>query len=362
MTEKPMLILDSHLDLAFNALQINRDLTQPAATIRTHDSESLMRSFGSCTVALPELHRGHVGIVFGTVMSRLSPNDRWTRTGMYCQEQCYAVGRGHAAYYHALEREGRIRFIRGLNDLDEAVASWENPSADTPIGLMMAMESADPILDPEQVPEWYDLGLRMVSISHYGVSSYSHGTGSEGGLLPRAKPLLDAFAETGIIVDMTHLTDQAFWELLEVYDGPVVASHHNCRALVPGQRQLTDEMIGAIVERGGIIGGALDVWMLDTGWKKDTPAYEQTTAATLETVADHVDHIAQLVGNAKHSGIGSDLDGGYGVEQSPRDLNTIADLAKLGDILQKRGYSEEDVRGILSGNWIRFLKETWNKA
>jgi len=218
------LILDSHLDLAFNALQINRDLTQPAAMVRTHDPVAVMDAYGSCTTTFPELRKGHIGIVFGTVMTRLDPHDRWTRTGMYTQGQCYAVGRGHAAYYQALEKQGLLRLIRTAKDLDETVAAWETPRADTPIGLVLAMESADPILGPDNVQEWYDLGLRVVSISHYGTSAYSHGTGTEGGLLPAAKPLLDAFRSAGIIVDMTHLTDQAHWELLEIYDGPVCAS------------------------------------------------------------------------------------------------------------------------------------------
>jgi membrane dipeptidase len=358
----PYLILDSHLDLAFSALQINRDLTQPAATVRTHDPVSIIESFGSCTVTLPELRRGNVGIVFGTVMSRLDPTDRWSRTGMYNQDQCHGVGRGHLAYYQALERAGYIRFIRTIEDLDAMTTAWQQPAADTPIGLILSMESADPILDPEQVPEWYELGLRMVSISHYGTSTYSHGTGTEGGLLPPAKPLLNALNAAGIIVDMTHLTDQAHWEVLEIYDGPVCASHHNCRALTPGQRQLTDEMIRSIAARGGIIGAALDAWMLDPQWQRKTPAYDQQTQATLETVADHIDHIAQLLGSCRHSGIGTDLDGGFGTEQAPRDLNTIADLQKLHGIFAKRGYSEDDIKGIFAENWIRLLKEVWSKG
>jgi membrane dipeptidase len=312
-------------------------------------------------VTFPELRKGHVGIVFGTVMSRLDPNDRWTHTGMYCQEQCYGVGRGHYAYYQAMEKLGVVRLIRNITDLEEIVAAWKAPTPETPVGLVLAMESSDPILDPGQVPEWYDLGLRMASISHYGTSAYSHGTGTEGGVLPRAKSLLDAFREAGIIVDMTHLTDQAFWEVLEIYDGPVAASHHNCRALVPGQRQLDDDMIKAIAQRGGVIGSVFDAWMLDPDWKRETPCYEQSTKATLQTVADHIDYIAQLLGNARHCGIGSDLDGGFGTEQGPRDVNTIADLQKLQKIFRDRGYPEQDIANILSGNWVCLLKETWSR-
>ncbi|MDP6779019.1 MAG: membrane dipeptidase [Candidatus Latescibacteria bacterium] len=357
----PYLIIDGHLDLAFSALQVNRDLTQPAATVRAHDPDPLVRSFGSCTVTFPELRKGNVGIVLGTVMSRLDPNDQWTRTGMYTQSQCYGVGRGHYAYYEAMEWEGVIRFIHDVEDLDEVLADWEEPRPDTPIGLVLAMESADPILGPDQVPEWYDLGLRMVSISHYGTSAYSHGTGTEGGLLPTAKPLLDALREAGIIVDLTHTTDISFWEILDLYDGPVCASHHNCRVLTPGQRQLTDDMIKAIAERDGVIGAACDAWMLDPEWKREVPCYEQITSATLETVADHVDHVVQLLGNARNAGIGSDLDGGFGTEQGPRDLNTIADLQKLASIFEERGYADEDIRSIMSGNWIRLLRQIMQK-
>ena len=354
------LIFDSHLDLAFSALQINRDLTLPAATVRTHDPVAVMESFGSCTVTLAELRRGKIGLVCGTVMSRLADNDLWSRTGMYNQDQCHGVGRGHLAYYQALEREGLICFIRTAADLAKSVAAWQQPTADTPLGLILAMESADPILGPDQVPEWYELGLRMVSISHYGTSTYSHGTGTQGGLLPPAKPLLDAFAQVGIIVDMTHLTDAAHWELLDIYEGPICASHHNCRALTPGQRQLTDEMIRSIAARGGVIGTALDAWMLDPNWQKKVPPYAQQTQATMDTVADHIDYIAQLLGTTRHCGIGTDLDGGFGAEQAPRDLNTIADLQKLHPIFTRRGYSDEDILGIFSANWIGFLKEVWS--
>ena len=361
MTDNAPLIFDSHLDLAFAALQINRDLTQPTATVRTHDPVEIMESFGSCTVTLPELRRGRIGLVCGTVMSRLDSQDKWTRTGMYTQAQCHGVGRGHLAYYQALERQGAIRFIRTAEELTAMATAWQDPAADTPIGLILSMESADPILSPDQVAQWYDLGLRMVSISHYGTSTYSHGTGTEGGLLPPAKPLLNALRAAGIAVDMTHLTDQAHWELLEIYDGPICASHHNCRVLTPGQRQLTDDMIHSIAERDGVIGAALDAWMLDPGWQRPIPPYDQQTAATLSTVADHIDHICQLLGTARHCGIGTDLDGGFGTEQAPRDLNTIADLQKLHPIFVERGYSAEDIEGIFSGNWIRFLQNIWRQ-
>ena len=353
------LLVDSHLDLAFDAIQLKRDLAAPVAPVRAHDPEPLIRSFGTCTVTFPELRKGGVGLVFGTVMTRIDPNDSWTATGMYAQSQCYGIGVGHRAYYQAMERAGVLRFIRTTTELDRHVAEWEADPATTPIGLVLAMESADSILGPDHVPEWHAAGLRMVSIAHYGVSTYAHGTGTEGGLLPPAKPLLEALQAHRIILDLTHFADKAFWEALEAFDGRVAASHHNCRALVPGQRQLSNEMIRAIIEREGVIGVALDAWMLDPKWQRDLPGCEQLAHVTLEAVADHVDHIAQIAGSSRYCGIGSDLDGGYGQEQAPRDVNTIADLQWLGGILERRGYTAADVQGIFSGSWIRLLRETW---
>ena len=366
MVDQP-LIVDSHLDLGFSALQINRDLTQPAASARVQDSVDTQESYGTCTVTLPELRRGRVGIVCGTVMSRLDPNDRGTRTGMYSQTQCHGVGRGHLACYQALERAGHLNILHSRRQLDDMVSLWQQAEVGVdgsgpPIGLVLTMESADPILGPDQVPEWHALGLRMVSLSHYGTSTYSNGTATEGGLLPPAGPLLKALQAAGIVVDVTHLTDQAHWELIDLYDGPICASHHNCRALTPGQRQLTDDMIRSIAERDGVIGTAFDSWMLDPEWQRGTPACDQQSGATLRTVVDHMDYVAQLTGTSRHCGIGTDLDGGFGTEQAPRDLNTIADLQNLAPLMQEKGFSDEDIAGILSGNWLRLLRQHWKDS
>ena len=107
------------------------------------------------------------------------------------------------------------------------------------------------------------------------------------------------------------------------------------------QRQLRDSDIRKIVDRGGVIGASFDAWMLDPGCGQGPGKVRRV--ATLETVADHIDHVCQLAGSAKHSAIGSDLDGGFGTEQSPADLDTIADLRKLPAILKRRGYSDDDI-------------------
>ncbi len=157
---------------------------------------------------------------------------------------------------------------------------------------------------------------------------------------------------------MTHLSDQCFFEALDIYGGPVLASHHNCRALVPDPRQLTDEQIKRLLSRGAVIGTALDAWMLYPGWIRGVT---QPEVVGLEAMIDHIDRVCQLAGNARHAAIGTDLDGGFGREQTPRDLDTIADLQRVPEMLQRRGYPEEAIRGIMYENWLRFFREAWTR-
>jgi membrane dipeptidase len=347
----PSLIIDGHLDIAVNAMQIRRDLTLPVEEVRGQDSDAVRKEFGTCTVTLPALRKGRVGIVFATVMIRIDPAGSYAGTGMRTQLQCYAMGRGHAAYYEALERAGEARIIRTAADLAEVAAEWRTLGEPRRIGIVISMESADPIVDPEQAEEWRRIGLRCVSLSHYGTGAYAHGTGTEGGLLPRARDLLAALKAARILVDVTHLTDQGLWELLEAYDGPLVASHHNCRSLVPGQRQLTDDMIKALVQRDAVIGTSFDLWMLDPKFARGSGA----RSVGLEAVADQIDRVSQLAGSSRHAAIGSDLDGGYGVEQSPAGLDTIADVPRVASILEARGFGAEDIENVFSRNWMRAL-------
>src|SRR5207302_277179 len=188
--------------------------------------------------------------------------------------------------------------------------------------------------------------------------TYAHGTGTEGGLFPLGSALLKEMERVGMIRDVTHLSDQCFDEALDLYNGPVLASHRNCRALAPDQRQLTDAQIKRLISRGAVIGSALDTWMLVPNWirGKTTP---QETGVTLATMVDHIDRVCQLAGNARHAAIGTDLDGGFGREQSPLDLDTIADLQRVPDMLKQRGYAEADIKGIMYGNWVGAFKESW---
>jgi membrane dipeptidase len=349
------LVVDSHLDLAFNALHLRRDLTLSAAGVRATEDEAVRREFGTCTVTLPELRRGRVGVVLGTIMVRIDPAGSYAGTGMRTQLQCYGAGRGHAAYYEALERAGEVRIVRSARDLDEIVALWRtsNDTSRLPVGVVLAMESSDPIVDVEQVGHWHEIGLRCASLCHYGVGAYAHGTGTEGGLLPQARDMLRAFEKHGVVLDVTHLTDAGLWQALDLYSGPLLASHHNCRALVPGQRQLDDAMIAAIAKRDGVIGASFDLWMLDPKFERGRT---NPRRKGLDAVAEHIDHVCQVSGSSRHAAVGSDLDGGFGLEQSPSDLDTIADVGALADRLSARGHSAADVENILSGNALRLLR------
>ncbi|MBI1830383.1 MAG: membrane dipeptidase, partial [Planctomycetes bacterium] len=184
-----------------------------------------------------------------------------------------------------------------------------------------------------------------------------HGTATEGGFFEQGPTLLKEMERVGMILDVTHLSDQCFDEAMDLYHGPMLASHHNNRTLVPNQRQLTDEQTKRLIERGAVIGHALDTWMMIPNWVRG----ETKTFVPLEKICDHIDRVCQIAGNAKHAAIGTDLDGGYGREQSPGDLDTIADLQRIPGYLKKRGYSEADIEGIMHGNWLRFFKDAWTK-
>jgi membrane dipeptidase len=358
-----MLAFDAHLDLAWNALDWNRDLLQPVAEIRRREQDMKDKGRGCNTVSFPELRRGKVAVVIATLLARLLRIGGMPAIQRYSSmEGAYGAAYGQLAYYRALEQQGVLRWIKDWPTLERHVKSWEasDGATDQPLGFILSMEGADPVLSPEQVEEWFQAGLRIIGPAHYGPSPYARGHDLVGGLFPQGPAFLKAMDRVGMILDTTHLSDQCFFEALDIYGGPVLASHHNCRALVPNPRQLSDEQIKRLIARNGVIGTALDTWMMVPNWIRGETSPEKA-GATLEKMIDHIDHVCQLAGNAKHAAIGTDLDGGFGKEQSPVDLDTIADLQKVPDLLRKRGYKEADVQGIMYGNWVRFFKEAWTR-
>ena len=353
-----MLVIDSHLDLAWSAIGWNRDLTQDIHAMRQAEAGMDDRRRGANTVSFAELHKGKVTVSLATVLARAGQLGD-PMLDFRTQEIASAVAKGQLAYYRIYEKQGRLKMLKNRRDLRRHIDQWLSQDDSTlPLGFILSMEGADPIVSPSDVPEWWEEGLRVVGLAHYGPGAYAHGTGCSGGLTAKGRDLLKAMQETGMVLDATHIAEESFWEALNLFPGPVLASHNNCRALVPGDRQFADEQIRELIRRDAVIGAAFDSWMLYPNWVRgSTPV----TVVSLENVVDHIDHVCQLAGNSRHAGIGSDLDGGFGREQSPHDLDTIADLQALPAILSRRGYSDSDIAGIMYANWLRFFEEAWAK-
>jgi len=354
-------IFDAHIDLGWSAVAFNRDLTLEVEEIRKREEGMTDEpSRGRNTLSFPELRHARVDVCVATLLARAGPvqqkKSAHKRTDADSAVPAIAYAQAHAqlAYYRVMEQQGVMRQIRTVRDLD---ASWEENGKGA-LGYILSMEGADPVLAPSQIGAWWDLGLRAIGPAHYGRGQYAYGTHVEGPLSPAGPDLLREMQRAGMILDVTHLCDTCFFQALEIFSGPVLASHHNCRALVPNDRQISDEQIKLLIQRGAVIGTALDAWMLYTNWIRGETKPE---VLPLSSVADHIDRVCQIAGSARHSAIGSDLDGGFGNEQTPRELKTITDLQKLNEILLSRGYIDADIDGIFHGNWLRFFRQALPK-
>lgn len=357
-----MIIIDGHLDLAMNAMEWNRDLRQPVNQLRQREqgmTDKPDRARG--VVSLPDLRRGKVGMVVATLIARyVEPGS--SLPGWNSPEQAWAQSQGQLAWYKAMEQDGQMIQITDLNSLNRHIQLWEDegiPDETKPVGFVLSLEGADSLITPGHLERSFANGLRALGPAHYGPGRYAQGTGASGPLKKAGIDLIREMDRLNIILDVTHLTDEAFWQALEVYTGTVWASHHNCRSLVNHQRQLSDDQIRALIARGAVIGGALDAWMLTSNWVRGT-SDPVTENVSLENLVDHYDHICQLAGNSLHVAIGSDLDGMYGKEQTPYDLDTIADMQSISVILTRRGYATEDIQNIFYGNWLRVLRDAWS--
>ncbi len=351
-----MLTVDAHLDLSMNAMEWNRDLRQSVPEIRRRETgmtDKPDRSRG--TVSFPELRKGNVGLVVATQIARYVAPDN-PLPGWHSAEQAWAQTQGQLAWYKAMETAGELIPITNLATLNAHLKNWV-PDAG-PIGYIRSLEGADSIVTLKHLHIAYESGLRALGPAHYGPGRYAQGTDATGGLGAAGRSLLQEMANLGVILDATHLCDDSFWEAMDHFSGAVWASHNNCRTLVNHNRQFSDEQLKELIKRGAVIGGVMDAWMLVPGWVrgKSTPS---GTNCSLHTLIDHMDHICQIAGNASHIGIGSDLDGAFGIEQCPTDIDTIADLRKIPMLLQNRGYSVTDIENVMGGNWIRFLRNHW---
>ena len=355
-----MLLIDAHLDLSMNALEWNRDLTRPLNEINEREKGLKDKpDRGKATVSLPELRKGNIGIVVATQIARYVARDN-PLPGWHSPQQAWAQTQGQLAWYKAMEEEGEMVQIRDFASLEAHLALWNDghPNDKKPIGYILSLEGADSLISVEHLQRAYEYGLRAVGPAHYGPGRYAPGTDASGFMGKEGPALLKEMQRLNIILDATHLCDDSFWEALDHYSGPVWASHNNVRKLVNHNRQFSDEQITELINRGAVIGAAFDAWMMVPGWVRGVSTPEQMHCR-IETILDHIDHICQLAGNSLHVGIGSDLDGAFGREQCPCDLDSIADLQKLTTLLQQRGYNDRDISNIMHGNWIRFLKAAW---
>lgn len=353
-------IIDAHLDLSMNALEWNRDLKTSVFDIRAREkglTDKPDREKG--TVSLPALREGNIGLVVATQIGRYVAQDN-KLPGWHSPEQAWAQTQGQLAWYKAMEDAGEMVMIKDKAGLDAHVNLWMNdePNDKKPVGYILSLEGADSIVTIDHVERAYNNGLRAMGPAHYGPGRYANGTDATGKLNEQGKLLLKEMERLNIILDATHLCDDAFWDAMDLFSGHIWASHNNCRELVNHNRQFSDEMIKVLVERGAVIGAALDAWMMVPNWVRGVSTPE-STRCNMEKMVDHIDHVCQIAGSALHVAIGTDLDGAFGKEQCPYDLETIADLQTIPSLLQKRGYAETDIENIMYSNWLRFLRNAW---
>lgn len=356
-----MFIIDAHLDLSMNAMEWNRDLRQSVFDIRKIESGLTDKpDRGKNTVALPELRKGNIGLVVATQIARyVEPGN--PLPGWHSPQQAWAQTQAQLAWYKTMEDESEMIMIKDISSLKKHVALWMNgePNSNKPIGYILSLEGGDSLITLRHLEIAYEYGLRAIGPAHYGPGRYANGTDATGKMNANGLALLKKMEELNIILDTTHLCDDAFWQAIDHFNGHIWASHNNCRSLVNHNRQFSDEMIKALIEKDAVIGAALDAWMMVPGWQRHVSTPEGMHC-NLEKIIDHVDHVCQLAGNTDHIGIGTDLDGAFGKEQCPFDLETIADLQKLILLFNERGYNNHDIENIMYGNWLRFLENAWS--
>jgi membrane dipeptidase len=354
-------IVDSHQDLAWNILAFGRDYTRSAHETRRLEKDGLtVERNGDTLLGWPEYQQGEVAVIFATLFSTPA---RWAydwETYFYKEPQeADRHYRQQMDLYRRLtdDHPDKFRFISSASDLDEVLASQQknNPAGgEYPVGLLPLMEGADCIFDFGQLEDWWELGLRLLGPAWAG-TRFCGGTKEPGPLTADGRKLLAAMADLGFTLDLSHMDEPAVLEALDLYPGQIVATHANCLALMPEHefnRLLSDRVIHGILERDGIIGLVPFNTFLKDGWLIGKSNRDEVS---LTHLVDHIDHICQLAGDARHVGIGTDFDGGFGLQSTPKEIDTIADLQKLVPLLSVRGYSEEDTAAILGGNWINQL-------
>ena len=338
------MIIDGHQDVAFNSLFLHRDFLLSAHENRLKGVDSKDRS---PTVGLPDLVKGNVRIVFGTIWVPPCLPGVEEEPCYRTPSEAYEMAVQQLDYYKHLASQGHVKLILTRRDLEFVLESQGQ------IGIVLLMEGADPVLLPEDVHDWYAQGLRILAPS-WRATRYAGGTHMPGPLTDAGRELMRELEKSQLILDVSHMSEESFFEALNLFPGTVIASHSNCRAFVPTDRQLSDEMIRALISRDGVIGTVFNNPFLLDGW---TEAGKVKSQVTLGHVVQHIRHVCNIAGDALHVAIGSDLDGGFGVENTPAEIDTVADLGKLAVALSSNGFSNEDVVGVMQRNWMRILQK-----
>ena len=360
------MIIDAHLDLAYNHLGYGRDLTLPVADIRHQERKLRPNPAGISTATLPALRQGQVGIVFATVFTlplRYVGKSGVSDAVVYNDaDSAYAAALRQLDYYHRLADEvSYVRLVTDLETLAEVVESHQ-PRADDKeperlVGLIPLLEGADPVRAPEELEEWFERGLRLIGPAWTNTRYAAGAWDGREGFTKEGFGLMEVMADMGFILDLTHLSEKASFEALARYEGPLVATHSNARDLVPGERQLNNSQLHALAERNGVTG----IVLCNSFLRRDHGKSDRRERVTVDHVVAHIDHVCQVVGAADHVGIGSDMDGGFGLRNTPMGIDSSADLHKIGTGLKERGYDADHINQILSGNWLRVLQQAWER-
>jgi membrane dipeptidase len=359
-------------------LTYGRDYTRSVQeTRRLEAGTTTPQRNGDSIIGWPEYQKGEVAVIFSTLYATPARKKELGDTLAYADyETAHRLYRNQITVYRKLTDSypDKFRLISSIKELDSVIEHWSGPARDDeghparfteserdvrghPVGLIYLMEGAEGIRSPHELSEWYDLGLRIIGLAWAG-TRYCGGTSEPGPLTEEGRKLISAMADYNFILDLSHMDEAAALESLDRYDGPVMATHANCAALMPGSdtnRHLPDRVIQGLIERDGVIGVIPLNTFLKVGWLRKNGSRREEVP--LDVLIAHIDHICQLAGNANHAGIGSDFDGGFGLQSIPPELDSIADLQVIASKLIARGYTDSDAANVLGGNWLRFLRK-----
>jgi membrane dipeptidase len=343
-------------------LAFGRDYNRSAAETRHLEQGSLAQvENGDTLLGWPDYQRGQVAVVFATLFC--APERQ--RLGEWDTQVYRTPAEAHHLYsaqldaYHRLTENhpDHFQLIDNRSSLDDVIAHWENKQQEEhPVGLVILMEGAEGVQEPAELETWWRRGVRLIGPAWIG-TRFCGGTREPGPLTREGFALLEGMADFGFSLDLSHMDEQAALQALDIYPAAIIASHANALALLKGSesnRHLSDRVLQGLIERDGIVGLVPYNRFLNPGWSPQAGR----EAVTLDQLVAQIDYVCQLAGDARHAGIGSDFDGGFGLQSTPAGIDTIADLQKLAPLLAEKGYTQEDTTAILGGNWLSRLKQT----